>query len=59
MAKVKVTTVRSTIDTPERAKRTMQALGLNKIGSFNVIENTPAVAGMIAKVSHLVKVENA
>ncbi len=59
MAKVKVTKVRSTIDTPERTKRTVQALGLNKIGSSNIVENNAAIAGMIAKVAHLVKVENA
>jgi large subunit ribosomal protein L30 len=59
MAKVKVTKVRSTIDSPERTKRTVQALGLNKIGSTNIVENNAAIAGMIAKVAHLVKVENA
>jgi large subunit ribosomal protein L30 len=59
MAKVKVTKVRSTIDTPERTKRTVQALGLKKIGSSNIVENNAAIAGMIAKVAHLVKVENA
>jgi large subunit ribosomal protein L30 len=59
MAKVKVTKVKSTIEKDERQKRTMSALGLNKIGSSNIIENNAAVAGMIRKVAHLVKVENA
>jgi large subunit ribosomal protein L30 len=58
MAKVRVTKTKSTIEKDERQKRTMKALGLNKIGSSNEMENTPAVAGMIRKVSHLVKVEN-
>jgi large subunit ribosomal protein L30 len=59
MAKVKVTKVKSTIEKDERQKRTMSALGLNKIGSSNVIENNASVAGMIKKVAHLITVENA
>ena len=59
MAKVKVTKVKSTIEKDERQKRTMTALGLNKIGSSNIVENNAAVAGMIKKVSHLITVENA
>ena len=58
MAKVRVTKTKSTIEKDERQKRTIRALGLNKIGSSNEIENTPAIAGMIRKVLHLVKVEN-
>jgi len=58
MAKIKVTKIKSTIEKDERQKRTMTALGLRRIGSSNELENTPAVAGMIRKVSHLVKVEN-
>ncbi len=58
MGKIKVTKVKSTIEKDERQKRTIQALGLGKIGSSNVLENTPAVAGMVKKVQHLVKVEN-
>ena len=58
MAKDKVTKIKSTIEKDERQKRTMTALGLGRIGSSNELENTPAVAGMIRKVLHLVKVEN-
>jgi len=58
MAKIRVTKVKSTIEKDERQKRTMKALGLNKIGASNELENTPAIAGMIRKVLHLVKVEN-
>lgn len=58
MAKVKVTKIKSTIEKDERQKRTMTALGLGRIGSSNELENTPAIAGMIRKVLHLVKVEN-
>lgn len=57
MAKVRITKTGSTIEKDERQKRTVKALGLNKIGSSNEVENTPAIAGMIRKVKHLVKVE--
>jgi large subunit ribosomal protein L30 len=59
MAKIKVTKVKSTIEKQERTKRTMKALGLNKIGDTNTLENIPSVTGMLKKVAHLVKVENA
>jgi large subunit ribosomal protein L30 len=58
MAKVRVTKVKSTIEKDERQKRTMQALGLNKIGDSNELETNAAINGMLRKVSHLVKVEN-
>jgi large subunit ribosomal protein L30 len=57
MGKIRVTKTKSTIEKDERQKRTIKALGLNKIGSSNEMENNPAVAGMIRKVLHLVKVE--
>ena len=59
MKKIKVTQVRSIIDRPERQKRTMQALGLNKMHSTVEKEATPQILGMITKVNHLVKVEEA
>lgn len=58
MAKVRVTKVKSTIEKDERQKRTIRALGLNKIGSSNELENSATVQGMLRKVHHLVKVEN-
>jgi len=57
MSKVKVTKIKSTIDRNERTKRTMLALGLNKIGDSTEVENTPAIAGMVAKLAHHIKVE--
>ncbi|MFT4521698.1 MAG: large subunit ribosomal protein L30 [Bacteroidia bacterium] len=57
MAKVKVTQIKSTIKRPFDQKRTMEALGLRKMNQSNEMEATPAVLGMIRKVSHLVKVE--
>ncbi|MFN8277601.1 MAG: 50S ribosomal protein L30 [Chitinophagales bacterium] len=59
MAKIKVTKTGSTIKTTARVKDTMRALGLNKMGSTNVLDKTPSVEGMINKVKHLVSVENA
>lgn len=58
MAKVRVTKVKSTIEKDERQKRTMKALGLNKIGDTNELEKNASIEGMIKKVQHLLKVEN-
>ncbi len=57
MKKVKVTQVKSVIDRSERQKRTMVALGLNKMNASVEKEVTPQILGMITKVNHLVKVE--
>jgi large subunit ribosomal protein L30 len=59
MKKIKVTLVKSGIDRPERQKLTLQALGLNKLNSTKEVEATPQILGMIRKVDHLVKVEEA
>ena len=58
MAKIKVTLVKSTIGQVDSVKGTVKALGLKKIRSSKELEDTAAVQGMIAKVKHLVKVEN-
>ena len=58
MAKIRITKIKSTIEKDERQKRTMLALGLNKMGATNELEATDAIKGMIRKVHHLVKVEN-
>lgn len=57
MAKIKVTQVKSVIDRSKRQKATMEALGLRKINRSVVHEATPQILGMVAKVNHLVKVE--
>ncbi|WP_139925677.1 50S ribosomal protein L30 [Hymenobacter sp. DG01] len=56
MAQIQIKLVKSVIDRPERQKRTVQALGLGKIGSTKAVENTPQVAGMINAVKHLLEV---
>ncbi|HSY61090.1 MAG TPA: 50S ribosomal protein L30 [Cytophaga sp.] len=59
MAKIKITQVKSVIDRSERQKRTVAALGLKKINATIEVEATPQILGMVNKVSHLVKVEQA
>ncbi|WP_367391139.1 50S ribosomal protein L30 [Lewinella sp. LCG006] len=59
MAKVKITQVKSLIDRAKRQKDTVKALGLKKMNDTVTIEVTPQIQGMINKVAHLVKVEEA
>ncbi|HRN58234.1 MAG TPA: 50S ribosomal protein L30 [Agriterribacter sp.] len=59
MAKIKITQVKSIIDRSERQKKTMAALGLKKINATVEVEATPQILGMVSKVNHLVKVEEA
>ena len=57
MGKVKVIQVRSVIGRNKKQKATVQALGLRKINQSVEHNDTPQIRGMIAKVSHLVSVE--
>jgi large subunit ribosomal protein L30 len=59
MAKVKVTQVKSQIGNSQRHRGTLRALGLGRIGKTNELEEGPVLAGMLRKVRHLVKVEDA
>ena len=59
MARVKLTQVRSAIGQSERHRGTLRALGLGKIGKSNELDEGPVLAGMLRKVPHLVKVEEA
>ena len=54
--KVKLQLVRSLIGTRESHRATVRGLGLRRINSVSELEDTPAVRGMINKVSYLVKV---
>ena len=54
---IKVTLVRSQIGIKPKQRGTLRALGLGKIGSSNVLPDRPEVRGMVARVPHLVKVE--
>ncbi|QWD72485.1 50S ribosomal protein L30 [Polynucleobacter sp. MG-5-Ahmo-C2] len=55
-SKVKLQLVRSLIGTRESHRATVRGLGLRRINSVSELEDTPAVRGMINKVSYLVKV---
>ncbi|MBU3564726.1 50S ribosomal protein L30 [Polynucleobacter sp. MWH-HuK1] len=55
-SKVKLQLVRSLIGTRESHRATVRGLGLGRINSVAELEDTPAVRGMINKVSYLVKV---
>jgi large subunit ribosomal protein L30 len=57
VAKFRVTQVRSQIGQSQRHRGTLRALGLGKIGRSAEHEESPALAGMLRKVRHLVKVE--
>ncbi len=59
MAKIHVKKVRSAINRTARQKKTLEALGLHKMNQVVEHDDSPAVKGMIAKVSHLVTVEKA
>jgi len=55
--RVKVTLVRSLIGTRESHRATVRGLGLRRINHSVDLEDTPAVRGMINKVSYLLKCE--
>ncbi|MBC9795590.1 50S ribosomal protein L30 [Sinomicrobium weinanense] len=57
MGKIRVTQVRSNIKRPQDQKRTLEALGLRKIGQVVEHDATPNILGMVNKVKHLVSVE--
>ena len=59
MAKLRITQVRSQIGQSERHRGTLRALGLGRIGKTAEHDETPVVAGMLRKVRHLVRVEEA
>lgn len=59
MAKIKVKQLKSTIKRPSNQKKTLEALGLRRIGQVVEHEDTPNILGMINKVKHLVSTEEA
>jgi large subunit ribosomal protein L30 len=56
MAQIKVRQIGSPIRRKSDQRATLAGLGLNKIGRVSVLEDTPSVRGMVAKVHHLVEV---
>lgn len=57
--KVRVTQTGSPIGRPADQRETLIGLGLNKMHRTRELEDTPSVRGMINKVSHLIRVEDA
>jgi large subunit ribosomal protein L30 len=57
MADLKVTQVRSMIGIKPKQRGTLRALGLGRIGRSNTLPDRPEIRGMLAKVPHLVEVE--
>jgi large subunit ribosomal protein L30 len=57
MAKITIVQTGSPIRRKNDQRATLVGLGLNRIGRKAVLEDTPSVRGMIAKVHHLVAVE--
>ena len=54
---MKIKLVRSVIGRPENQVKTVQALGLRKIGDSREVSDTPAVRGMVKTVKHLLEVQ--
>jgi large subunit ribosomal protein L30 len=57
--KLKVTQIGSPIGRQGYQRATLKGLGLNRLNRSRVLEDTPAVRGMIENVKHLVRVESA
>jgi large subunit ribosomal protein L30 len=54
---ITVTQVRSSIGTKPKHRGTLRALGLGRIGKTNTLPDRPEIRGMIARVPHLITVE--
>ena len=54
---VKVTLVRSMIGRPEKHRKVLRGMGLNRLNKTVELKDTPEIRGMINKVSHLVSTE--
>ena len=57
MASLRVTQIRSSIGTKPKQRGTLRALGLRRLGQSNDLPDRPEIRGMLAKVPHLVSVE--
>jgi len=52
-----VTQVRSAIGTKPKQRGTLRALGLGRIGKSNTLPDRPEIRGMLARVPHLISVQ--
>lgn len=55
--KIKITLVKSMIGRPEKHRKVLRGMGLNKVNKTVLLEDTPSVRGMIHKINHLVHAE--
>ncbi len=56
-SRVRVTQTRSAIGTKPKHRGTLRALGLRGIGQSNELPDRPEIRGMLARVPHLISVE--
>ncbi len=54
---ITVTQIKSGIGTIPKHRGTLRALGLGRIGNSNTLPDRPEIRGMIARVPHLIRVE--
>ena len=59
MATLRITHVRSGIGAKPKQRGTLRALGLRKMNQTVELPDRPEIRGMVAKVPHLVRVEDA
>ncbi len=57
MPKIKVKQIKSPIGRKSVQRQILISLGLNKMNRENILDENPAIVGMIKKVKHLVKFE--
>ncbi len=55
--RIRVTQIKSPIGRKPVQRKTLIGLGLNRISRSSVLEDTPSVRGMVARVRHLVRIE--
>lgn len=55
--KLSITLVKSMIGRPEKHRKVLRGMGLTRLNKTVQLQDTPAIRGMINKVSHLVKAE--
>ena len=54
---IKVTLIKSNIGSRRNQRENLKGLGLRKVNSISILENTSSVRGMIRKVQHLVRID--
>ena len=57
MKRLKITLKKSPIGYSKKQRLTLEGLGLRRLGRSRIVDDSPAIRGMIQKVSHLVEVE--